>query len=328
MVRGTVFSTFYQVSLVSEEFSENAESSLQSMILRETEFVEGMMSRYRQDSELSRLNRHEADRPMKLSPDLAALLSKALEVSRITGGAFDVTVGPLLRLWGFHKKEGRGGMPTDAQVASALERTGYQKLNLNLAQALATKRIPDLDLDLSAIAKGYGVDRIADALEKEGFHRYLVEIGGEIRAKGSTERGIPWRVGIEKPISERRETFQVIALQNRAVATSGDYRNFYFLDGRRISHTIDPRTGWPVSHGLASVTVVHRSCTLADALATGLTVLGPKEGFDLAARKGVPALFITRDENNALVDRATAEFRAFAASRKNTSDRMEQGESL
>lgn len=318
VVRGLVFSTVYQVSVVSDKFSKNAEETIQSLIQRESEFVDNLMSRYRESSELNRLNRHRSTRPFPLSLPLADLLNKAMEISRSTGGAFDITVGPLIKLWGFDQKKDRTSFPSEEEIAAVLKRVDYKNLILNTKEGSVTKKIPDVDADLSAIAKGYAVDKIALALNKIGFSNYLVEIGGEVRGKGTSEKGSAWRIGVEKPISERRETFQVIELNNSSVATSGDYRNFYILNGRRVSHTLDPRNGRPVSHGLASVTVVHNQCAIADALATGLTVLGPEKGYELAEKLKLPALFITRMEDESLVDRATGQFRALSVSRKNT----------
>jgi len=328
VTRGLAFSTVYQISLVVEKSPKTVEEKVRSIVTEETEFVERTMSRYREDSELSEINRTDAGVPFEVSGPLGELLSEALAVSRLTDGAFDITVGPLLALWGFGQKRGRTELPSDKDVVSALARTGADNLVLDPSTATVTKKIPGLDLDLSAIAKGYAVDRISDALAAAGFRHYLVEIGGEVRANGRNSRDVPWRVGIEKPISESRQTFQVIELDNRSVATSGDYRNFFTLDGRRFSHTIDPRNGRPVSHGLASVTVVHAKCAMADALATGLTVLGPDKGYQLAKSQRLPALFITRKKNGSLYDHAPPEFMALAASRKSSTVEPLEGEDL
>jgi thiamine biosynthesis lipoprotein len=185
---------------------------------------------------------------------------------------------------------------------------GYRLLDIDVEQRSVSKRHPELDLDLSAIAKGYAVDRIALALLWLGHHNYLVEVGGEVRCSGTSHRGTPWRVAIERPAAGARQVFRVVELSGRALATSGDYRNFYELDGKRVSHTIDPRTGQPVEHELASVTVIGEECVTADALATALTVLGLEEGFDLAEHLGLHAFFISRGAGEEFDVRGTSPF--------------------
>jgi len=266
------------------------------------------MSRYHDSSEVSVFNRHISKEPFFVSKDTAELLDKTLEVSALTKGAFDVTVGPLTELWGFDEKQRRATRPQPGEIAQARSMVGYHQLRIDVQRSLVQKKIPQISIDLSAVAKGYAVDRIALVLERLGYDRYLVEIGGEIRVMGKNERGRPWRVAVETPGDKRRKTFQTIELTGGAVATSGDYRNYYELDGRRISHNIDPRTGSPVTHRLASVTVVHEECAVADALATGLMVLGPKKGFALAQEQDLPVLFISRRRNGRLIERATAAF--------------------
>ncbi|MDP7112838.1 MAG: FAD:protein FMN transferase, partial [Myxococcota bacterium] len=165
-----------------------------------------------------------------------------------------------------------------------------------------------VQIDLSAIAKGYGVDRVTGAIEGQGHDRYLVEVGGEVRVRGRNAAGVPWRIGIERPVDEGRDVFRALSLIDAAMATSGDYRSFYELAGRRVSHTIDPRTARPVEHGLASVTVVHDRCAEADGWATALMVLGPDEGPEIAEREGLAALFLTRNDDGSFDERETSRF--------------------
>jgi thiamine biosynthesis lipoprotein len=169
--------------------------------------------------------------------------------------------------------------------------------------------VPELTLDLSAIAKGFGVDQVAEALEREGIEHYMVEVGGEVRTRGSNPSGEAWRIAIEKPDPSHRDMQVILPLNDLSMATSGDYRNYYEEEGRRISHMIDPRSGWPVTHAVASVSVVDEECVQADAFATALLVLGP-EGFELAEELGLAAYFLERSPDGGFTERRTTAFSA------------------
>ena len=249
------------------------------------------MSTYLPESELMRLNGADTSDWLSVSASLLHVLQAARETSQLTGGAFDVTVGPVVNLWGFGPEKG-STVPTEEQINTVLRQVGYEKLQLDPAASAVKKPEAGIFIDLSAIAKGYGVDKIADYLEQLELDNYLVEIGGEIRARGVNDKNIPWQIGIEKPVAGQRGVRKIIKLDNIAMATSGEYRNFFGKDGARYSHTIDPRTGRPVTHRLASVTVLHPAAMQADALATGLLVLGPEEGFGLALKNQLAAYFI------------------------------------
>ena len=253
------------------------------------------MSTYLPGSELSRINNTDSTDQLSVSASLMHVLQTARELSRSTRGAFDVTVGPLVNLWGFGPEQ-EFTVPAEEQIKSALHLVGYEKLRLDAAAATLKKSAGGMSIDLSAIAKGYGVDEIADYLDGLQLDNHLVEIGGEIRARGVNAKNVPWQIGIEQPATGEREVRQIIKLDNRAMATSGDYRNYFEHEGTRYSHTIDPRSGRPVSHGLASVTVLHPSTMLADAWATGLLVLGPERGFELARQNGLAAYFIIHND--------------------------------
>ena len=189
-------------------------------------------------------------------------------------------------------------------------RTGYEKLEYRLDPPALRKLHPELTIDLSALAKGYGVDVLAEYLEEVGVQDYMVEIGGEIRARGTNPDGQVWRIGIEKPEpGGQRSVYEALPLEDLGMATSGDYRNYYELDGERLSHTIDPRTGRPITHKLASVTVLHEECAFADAYATALNVLGPERGYELAVSLKLPALFIVRVDDR-FEEKATPAFQA------------------
>ena len=185
---------------------------------------------------------------------------------------------------------------------------GFERIEIDPSAGTLTKTLAGVTCDLSAIAKGYAVDRVAAALRELGHGDFLVEVGGEVRAQGRRPDGSFWRVAIETPDSNARSVFEVVSLHDLALATSGDYRNYYEVDGRRISHTIDPRTGHPIEHALASVSVLHSDAVHADALATALDVLGPEAGYALAQREGLAAYFIVRREDGSFAPRATPAF--------------------
>lgn len=304
---GQTMGTTYSVKVVTGPLGDAAQKALHREIEQTLDAVNAEMSTYRPDSELSRLNTSPSTDPQPASAPLRAVLAEALRIGRLSDGAFDVTVGPLVNAWGFGP-DGEQSPPDEATLTALRSRIGLDKIRLG--EDTVTKARPDVYVDLSAIAKGHGVDRIAETLERLGHREYLVEIGGELRARGDNGEGRTWRVGIEKPDPDARAIHEIIALDDAALATSGDYRNYYERDGKRISHTIDPRTGRPIEHRLASVSVVHPSCATADALATALNVLGPDAGYRLAVEQALPALFIVRGEDGAFTERATPGFTA------------------
>ncbi len=293
---GAVMGTTYTVKLSTHGgFLPDTERAAQ--VVREAlDLVDERMSTYRPGSEVSRFNRARGVEPFAVSAETAEVVAVAREVSVASDGAFDVTVGPLVRAWGFGA--GAEPEPPSAEALAALrERIGYEKLAVDTGASTLTKTHPEIDVDLSAIAKGYAVDRAAEALRALGSRGFMVEVGGEVRTAGHNERGEPWQIGIERPDPNGRSVHLVVALAGRALATSGDYRNFREVEGRRISHTIDPRSGRPIAHRLASVTVVHERCVVADAWATALNVLGPEQGPVVAEERGIAALFLVRGES-------------------------------
>ncbi|MDH5499966.1 MAG: FAD:protein FMN transferase, partial [Gammaproteobacteria bacterium] len=214
--------------------------------------------------------------------------------SEKTSGAFDITVGPLVNLWGFGPDGIVRSPPPDREIETAKTRVGYSHLQADCSKPAIRKDIPRLYLDLSAYAKGYAVDRISELLDKMEIADYLVEIGGEMKLRGFNAEKQKWAVAIEAPLQNERQVQRIFRITNQSVATSGDYRNFFESNGQIFSHTIDTRTGRPVRHGLASVTVVAETTAIADALATALLVLGPEDGMMLAQREGLAAYFLIR----------------------------------
>ena len=295
-ISGPVFGTSYHINVVLTEDQSRLET-LASGIETELEKVDASMSTWRPDSELSQLNgADDQSQWVPLSDALFEVLARAQDVSELTEGAFDVTIGPVVNLWGFGPEARPEQVPSDEQLAEALAATGHDKLELRETPPAMRSDVPQY-VDLSAIAKGYGVDVVSRYLDSEGVEAYLVEIGGEVRVRGRKPNGDAWRLAIEQPMSEGRQVNRVIALESRAMATSGDYRNYYESNGRRYSHTIDPSTGKPISHNLASVTVIAEDCMTADALATGFNVMGYERAEALATRENIPAYFIIRTED-------------------------------
>ncbi|RMF95400.1 MAG: FAD:protein FMN transferase [Gammaproteobacteria bacterium] len=270
---------------------------LQADVAAELAAVEAAMSTWRPDSEISRFNRSRSTDWQPASPALVQVVDRALTIAELSGGALDITAGPLVAAWGFGPGDGRDRPPTVDEIVAARARVDYRMLKSRAEPPALRKLRPDLELDLSAIAKGHAVDRLAALLEARGISDYLVEIGGELRTGGRRPDGRAWRIGVEKPDRLGRSVQRVLSMQvNAAVATSGDYRNFFTSGERRFGHIIDPRSGQAVANGLASVTVLADNCTDADGLATALFVLGPDAGFDLASRQGLAVLFVLRDD--------------------------------
>jgi thiamine biosynthesis lipoprotein len=293
------------------QLSDIEQTAVTDAIVRELAEVDVQMSTWRPDSEISRFNAAIDTNPIKASRGLLEVVALSLEIHAASGGAFDVTLAPLLDAWGF----GPSGIkpaspPTDDQLAPLRARIGADKLHVDLSQGTLIKDQPELALELSAIAPGYAADRIAAALVALGHTHHMVDVGGEFRVTGHGPHGGPWRLGIERPETTGGTVHEVVLLVDQALATSGDYRNYYERDGVRLSHTLDPRTGRPIAHNLASVSVIHRSAALADGWATALNVLGPDAGLALAERQAIPALFLVRMPDGTFAERTTTPFAA------------------
>ncbi len=268
-----------------------------------------IFSTYAEDSELSRLNRHPVGQAFKASPHLYAVLELASSVSEQTAGAFDITVGPLVNLWGFGPDYSvRERIPAPESIASALENLGYQGIQLNPATLEVIKTKP-LSIDLSAVAKGYAVDQLGDYFDSQGSSSYFLEVGGELLMKGLKPGGASWIPAIEAPVDSDSQIYEVFFSRGQriAVAGSGDYRNYFEQDGVRYSHEIDPRTGYPVAHNLAAVYVIDGSAAAADALATSFMVLGYQASRELAESIGQAVYFIYK-QGDGFADYATPAF--------------------
>ena len=303
---GSAMGTTYNIKVKDRPAVMTVEE-LDDELARLLETIEAELSTYRPQSGLSEFNASISTDWLPVSEMLCESVASALAISALSDGAFDVTVGPLVDLWGF----GADGMsfepPDDALVEERLAGVGYENLDVDCEQPAMRKSTPELRVDLSGWAKGFAVDRVAERLEDLRIDEYLVEVGGELRTRGTNASGDAWVIAIESPDPAVRSVYATIGVSGLAVATSGDYRNFFEHEGVRYSHTIDTETGRPVTHNLASVTIVHPSAAYADAMATAVHVLGPDAGYDLVEREGVAALLLSY-ESQGVSGRATPEF--------------------
>ena len=291
--RGPAMGSSYTVKLAGPVDAGLA-SRAQEAVREALSVVEARMSTWLDDSEVSRFNRHASAAPFGFSAETYAVLALARQVSHETGGAFDATVAPAVDAWGFGPGRQHRIVGSDERGRLA-PRIGHAHLALDDATRSASKARGDVTLDFSGIAKGYAVDRAAAALDALGIERYMVEAGGEVRTRGLNAEGQPWRIAIEQPDAVPSRPHFVVPMAGLSLATSGDYRIFFEQDGRRFSHEIDPSSGAPVEHALASVSIAAPSCAYADAMATALFVMGPQRGPAFAAERNVAAYFIVRE---------------------------------
>ncbi|ATJ84752.1 FAD:protein FMN transferase [Halomonas beimenensis] len=293
-LEGDIFGTYYQVTL-AEPITAERRDALEDGILAELEAVDAAMSTYRDDAELVAFNRAPVGEWQTLSKPLIEVLAIARSVAEASDGAFDVTVGGLVNLWSFGPEARPREVPEEALIEARLAEVGMETLELEVDERRA-RRLRDVFVDLSGVAKGHATDRVAAYLAQQGLEDYLVNIGGELKVAGFRDgEAEPWRIGVEVPQDGRPQARHVLPLEDASVATSGDYRNYFEADGRRYSHTIDPRTGRPIRHRLASVTVVHPSNARADAWATAMSVLGEDEGMAVARQQGLAILMLVRE---------------------------------
>lgn len=273
------------------------EVELQKLVQKELSLIDSQLSNWNPRSEISRFNAYQRTDWFPVSEGTSMVVAAGLEASRQSDGAFDITVGPLVDLWGFGAKKSGTGVPTEAEINDAQRFVGWKNLEVRRSPPAIRKRLKEVRIDLAGIAQGFSVDRLGAVLKTAGAKSFLVEIGGEEIAIGVKPNGTPWRIGIERPIDSpatRNTIHKIIPLRDQAVATSGDYRRFRKINGKRYSHTIDPKTGRPITHDLASVTVLAATCGEADAISTTLMVLGPKDGYEWCIQNGIAAMFVIR----------------------------------
>ncbi|MEO0393097.1 MAG: FAD:protein FMN transferase [Pseudomonadota bacterium] len=312
-ISGETMGTTYNVVLVAPR-PELTTGQIEAAISDTLAQVNAQMSNWDPDSEISRFNAAQTTDPVSISPALAQVVRAADDIHRASNGRFDVTLTPLIELWGFGERRPESPVPSDAEITQALALVGQARLlRINRDTASLTKTNGKASINLAAIAKGYGVDAVAARLEKLGIDDFMVEIGGDLVTAGNNPLGGRWRIGIERPQVGSRRVEQLVDITDQGLATSGDYRNYFEQDGVRYSHIIDPRTGRPITHNTASVTVVAENAMLADAWATALLVMGQDQGLVLAERLGLATLFIARNissDDPRFIVTATSSFEA------------------
>lgn len=287
---GRAMGTTWQVKYAAEPESPALESTeVAHAVAACLEQLEQRLSTWRPDSELSRFNRLADTGWFPVAPDVARVAAEARAVSALTGGAYDATVLPLVERWGFGPRGRAAELPDVAERAALRRRVDWRRLEVREHPPALRKTQVDVSADFSSLAKGYAADAVSALLTGRGAGRHLVQVGGDVRSAGPD-----WPVAIERPLAERLEIEAVVTLAGDALSTSGDYRNAYQVGARRYGHIIDPRTGAPVEGALAAVSVIHASCARSSALATALFVLGPEEGWRLAGREQLAALFLVR----------------------------------
>lgn len=292
-LNGSTMGTYYTVHYWSHSKLPTA-SALQQALEQRLVRINQLMSTYRPQAEISRFNQSQMiDQPFPMAVETLTVIREAVRIHQLTEGALDITMGPLVNLWGFGPTPpSPNRLPRDTDIDQYRTWTGINQLNLH--QQAVSKKIPQLSLDLSAIGKGYGVDYLADYLDELGIEHYLINIGGEIRCKGNNPQNQPWRIAIENPLDPAKPPVRSLGYSNGAMATSGDYRIYFEHENIRYAHTLDPRTGKPITHALISATVLHPSCMTADGLATAFLVLGPEKALSIANQQQIPLMLLIK----------------------------------
>ena len=312
--RGLTMGSAFTLQIAGAPLSGPGRDAARAAAQGALDAVDRAMSAFRPESELSAFNAYRGRPPFALSRDTYAVFELSQRIAADTGGAFDMTVAPIVDAWGFGPVRNHR-IVTAEEIRTLGSPVGYRKLFLQESNRTVTKSRPDLRADLSGVAKGFGVDKAARALEALGFERYVIEAGGEVRARGNNAADQPWQIAIEEPDASPQRPRYVVPLSGASIATSGDYRIYFERDGQRYCHEIDPATGAPIRNGLASVSVVAVDCASADALATALMVLGPERGYAFAAQRNLAAYFIVRSPRGDLEDRMTPAFVALGGKR-------------
>jgi len=294
-LQGRTMGVAYHITYIdSAKNSEKVARARKKQIDVLLEIVNDQMSTYRANSELSRFNQSSAITPFEVAEDTALVVKEAIRLAELSDGKLDVTVGPLVNLWGFGPQMKPERLPSPQALATAKAMVGIE--HLAVVDNTLIKSKPELYVDLSTIAKGFGVDKISRYLEAEGVSNYLVEIGGEVRSNGKPNPLRDWIIAIEKPVSEHRAIQQAISPKNNGLATSGDYRQYFEENGQRFSHIIDPDTAMPIDHKLVSVTVIHPSSMTADGLSTAIMLMGPDDGLEFARAQTLAAFLIIKTD--------------------------------
>ena len=309
---GRTMGTAYRI-IVNQETALDADGLAKTISVKLNR-INAQMSTYLPDSEITRFNKlADIGKTVTVSPEFWAVLLIGNELHALTQGAWDGTVFPLITLWGFNAPGGPEGIPDTEQIVATKRHVGWHLIDTDASQQLG-KKISAVQLDLASVAKGFAVDQVAALLQERQIRNFLVEIGGEVYAAGVRKDGLPWRVGINRPVpgAAPNEVYMALWLPDRALATSGDYRIFTAVDGRRYSHILDPRTGFPVNNGIVSVSIVAPDCAMADGLATGIMIMGVEAGLNLINRlPEVEGLIVVRGSGDDLANHVSDGFKAF-----------------
>jgi FAD:protein FMN transferase len=303
---GRAMGTHWSVKFAQPE-SPLRPDVVQQQVAERLEQLEQMFSTFRTQSEVSRFNDFDDVAWFSVAPEMTQVAEQSRKISALTAGAFDVTVYPLVRLWGFGPVRRSGSMPTGAEIVSTRAFVDWRRLEVRANPPALRKLRRDVQVDFSSMAKGFAADAVSALLTRLGAEHHLVQVGGDVKSGVSGKDDTGWHAAIEQPLDDQRAIACVLELKGQGLSTSGDYRNFFQIGRQRYGHIIDPRTGQPPTSSLASVSVVHASCAQSSALATALFVLGPDEGYRLADAQGFACLFLVRS-GTGLVHRATPEF--------------------
>ena len=295
-IHGRTMGTFYGVKVVGD--FPGGQPALQTQVDSLLKHYNDEISTYDPNSSLSKFNQQQTTAPFPVSQDMADILISAVRVGQRTQGVLDVTVGPLVNLWGFGPDKRPIKTPTDEQIAAARQRVGIQHLHVDVSadHAALRKDVSNIYVDLSTIGEGFGADKVADFLESRGVHNYLVEIAGASRSRGVNAKGEQWKLAIQKPTDELDDVQAIVKPDGRAISTSGSYRNYYELNGQRYSHIIDPATGKPITHRLVSATVITPTALEADGLDTALMVMGPEKAMAFAKQQHLAVYLVIKTD--------------------------------
>ena len=309
LISGQTMGTTYHIKVVTSNFKKIF--NLKEKIDKRLEEINKSMSTYRKDSEISQFNALKIPRQrFKVSLDFAQVIMESKRLYKLTGGAWDGSIYPLVNLWGFGMSERKNRLPAKEKIVRLLKDVGFDNIDLVDGRYLLKKKA-SISIDLASIAKGYAVDKVAELIKKEDIKNFLVEIGGEVYASGVRKDDKQWRIGINRPRKESPydEIYKIVTLKDKAFATSGDYRKFFEVKGKRYSHILNPKTGYPVANGVVSVSIIADTCIFADGLATAVMVMGRKKGLELVnGLDGTECLIVVQDKNGFFKDFATSGF--------------------
>ncbi|HAZ53833.1 MAG TPA: FAD:protein FMN transferase ApbE [Franconibacter helveticus] len=316
VLEGKTMGTFWRVSLAGIDAARA--DDLRKKIQAQLDGDDRLLSTWKNDSALMRFNRSASTQPWPVEEAMSDIVTPSLRIGAKTDGAMDITVGPLVNLWGFGPARQPVKTPDEAQIAFAKAQTGLQHLSVinRAGQQFLQKDLPGLFVDLSTVGEGYAADHLARLMEQEGISRYLVSVGGALASRGTNPQGNPWRVAIQKPTDQENAVQAIVDINGHGISTSGSYRNYYELDGKRLFHVIDPATGRPITHKLVSVTVISPTALEADGGDTGLMVLGPEKAKAVALKEGLAVYLVTKEAEGFSVWMSPP-FRTFLVSEKN-----------